>query len=46
MNRRGFIVGLSSAGAWPLTPWVQRSEKIYRIGFIANDPTIPTPRNP
>ena len=43
MRRRKFIALLgSSAVAWPLTASGQQTGKIYRIGFVANDPTIPT----
>jgi putative ABC transport system substrate-binding protein len=42
MRRRTFIAALGSAAAWPLVAGAQRSDKIYRIGFIANDPAIPT----
>jgi ABC-type uncharacterized transport system substrate-binding protein len=42
MRRRDFISGIAgSAVAWPIAR-AQQSGKVYRIGFLANDPTIPT----
>jgi putative ABC transport system substrate-binding protein len=44
IRRREFVIliGGGAAVAWPLTARAQQADKIYRIGFLANDPTIPT----
>jgi putative tryptophan/tyrosine transport system substrate-binding protein len=42
LRRREFVALFGGATAWPLAAWAQQAGKIYRIGFLANDPTIPT----
>jgi len=42
MRRREFIGLAGSVVAWPLAARPQQPGRIYRIGFLANDPALPT----
>ena len=41
IRRREFIAALGAAAAWPIVGRAQQQGKVYRIGFLANDPAIP-----
>jgi putative ABC transport system substrate-binding protein len=40
--RRDFIAALGSAAMCPLAARAKQAGRVYRIGFLANDPTIPS----
>lgn len=44
MRRRDFVRLVGSAAAWPIMVCAQQASKICCIGFLANDPGIPTQR--
>jgi putative ABC transport system substrate-binding protein len=41
VTRREFVATLGGAAAWPLVARGHEAGKVYRIGFLANDPSIP-----
>jgi putative ABC transport system substrate-binding protein len=41
MRRRDFIGAIAGVSGWPLAVRAQQDRKVHRIGFLANDPTIP-----
>jgi len=42
MKRREFITGMTGLTALSLAARAEQADKVYRIGFLANDPTIPS----
>jgi putative tryptophan/tyrosine transport system substrate-binding protein len=40
--RRELVAAIGGAAVWALAARAQQAGKTYRIGFLANDPTIPT----
>jgi putative tryptophan/tyrosine transport system substrate-binding protein len=42
IDRRTFMAGIGTLATSPIVARAQKPNEIYRIGFLANDPTIPT----